>query len=231
MNKQGTTPSLDKVAGSRQSTCTYPQFPFWLVEGVIKMPDGFAAIVHLAIHGQDTVDFIRSSCKLNACFSHHVSKINSNDTTELQELVKETNFRCTDIQLHRNLPTIEKLLVLGLASHCHYVARAMVLRFNASPLGLGISILLSKLSSTFLAREYELLTASDLKSPPIINAMMWAGSMLVATSSDDDPMHVLGKRLLRLCGDDHTPDGRRGPSRFEADFIWPETLPSMKQCS
>ena len=216
---------VDKAADLGRRTYPHHPIPIWLMDRISAMPVGFAAIAQTTFLSLDTMDLIQTSCALNASFASQSLNMNRDDIPRLKQLAKETNFRCNDLLLQRKLNRVEEILVLGLSSHCQYIAQDMALRFRTPKVGLGVSMLLFKLSCTFLAREPGLMTILHLNSPSISNTMVWAGSMLAATSPEAEPAWSLGQRLLRVCEDDLKLDEPRKSTMCREDFLWPETLP------
>lgn len=225
MKKRETALSMDDttILGAR----LYPHHPLpsWLREQVATMPVGFAAIAQTTLLSLGTIDLIQRSCALKRSLASQPLSLDRNDIFELMELLKEINHRCNNLLLHRNLNRVEEILALSLLAHFQYSAKDLALRFSIPAIGLGMSTLLFRVSCTLLARDYELMAALDLESPSVGNAMAWAGSMLVATSPEDEPAWTLGHRVLRLCGDKRTPDWSKNPSMCRTSFVWPETLP------
>lgn len=154
MKTQDAALNVGKAAEVKRKTYPHHPLPLWLINQVSVMPVGFAAIAQTTLLSLDTIDLIQTSCALNTLFASPSSTMNPDDVSGLKQLAKETNFRCNDLLLHRKLNRAEEILVLGLSSHCRYLAKNMTLRLGTPIVGLGISMLLSKLSCTFLAREY-----------------------------------------------------------------------------
>ena len=190
----------------------------------LVMPSGFSRIVPAMPLTPKLIHLIQKSNLLNGLFTYQPILLDHDARHMLIQLAKEVNFRCNDILLRRDVDHLEKVLVLGLSSHCHYIAKDMARRFSTPRMGLGISILLSRMACMSLARVYGLDTALHMEYPVVRNAMVWAGSILLATSSEGDPAWSLGQRLLRLCQVDHTINWTVDIKVCREGFLWPETL-------
>ena len=190
----------------------------------VEMSSGFSTIVQEVTLAPGTIDLIQKSSVLNGLFASQARAQDHDAGHNLMRLAKEVNFRCNDILLRRHARCLEKVIVLGLSCHCHYIANRMTQRFNTPRMGLGVSILLPRMACMSLARDYGLDTALQLESPAVRNAMVWAGSILLATSSEGDPAWSLGRRLLRLCRVDHTVSLTMDIEICCESFPWPETL-------
>ena len=201
----------------------YHPFPPWLVGQINIMPRGFAAAAQTTLLSLDTIALIQSSCKINTMFEAWLLRVDRDNALTLVELTKEAIFRCNDLLQQRKLNRVEELLVLGLSAYCQYIAKDTALRSSNRATGLGIAVLLTRISCTFLARSYGLETVLDLNSPSISNAIVWAGSILMATSPEENPGWALGQRLLRLCNN-HMPDWSKNTNMCRLNFVWPGSL-------
>ena len=90
----------------------------------------------------------------------------------LTQLAKELNFNCNDIRFCGEVDCLKKVLVLGLPCHYHYISSDVTQRFSIPRMGLGISILLSRMACVSLARVYGLHTELHLESPVVRNAIV-----------------------------------------------------------
>ena len=205
----------------------YPRWPLphWLTDQVSRMPAGFAAIVESTLLGLDTIELIQKSQALSSQFaSSQVCRVGQADISILIELSKEVNFLCDDLLLHRKLHRIEELLILGFSFHCRYIIKDMNARLAIPSTGLGVSMLLSSLSSIFLAREFELISPTHMGASSISKAVLWVGCLLTATTVKDDTAWNLGQRLLQLCDNDPAPALPRYIEMCRVEFIWPGSL-------
>ena len=71
---------------------------------------------------------------------------------------------------------------------------------------------------------YELDIVFHVEYPVVRNVLVWAGSILLATSSGGDPAWSLGQRLLHLCQVEHTIKWTVDIKMCREDSLWPETL-------
>ncbi|KAL8826046.1 MAG: hypothetical protein Q9170_007559 [Blastenia crenularia] len=227
-----TQSSIDGVMNHVHQNTPHLLSPSWLMDQVSTLPAGFIAMSQTGSLSADTFELVQRSCLLDALYFAQLSTPNPDDTLTPAQLAKEINFHCNDLLLCRSkLTRVEEILVLANASHCQQIAKDSALRFSTSTIGLGISPLLSRLSCVFLGRDDQLRAALNLEEDPTKNAMIWAGSILMATNGEDTPAWTLGQRILRLCDDYLRPDTRSLAQMCKVDFIWPETLPFPLQLS
>ncbi|KAL8789932.1 MAG: hypothetical protein Q9195_006593 [Heterodermia aff. obscurata] len=153
----------------------------------VVMPSGFSTIIQVAPLTPKLINLIQKSSVLNDLFASQAMPQDHDVRHKLIQLAKEVNYHCSDILLCQNVDRFQNVLVLGLSCHCYYIAKEMTHRFSAPRMGLGISILLQKMACMSLARDYGLKSALHMGSPAVRDAIVWAGSMLLATSSEGDP--------------------------------------------
>ena len=210
----------------------------------MDLPSGFDVLVQASTFDPLTTTLIQQLYTLHMSSStvQPTSGHSSYSSTRLA-LAKETNYLSISLLLkHRTLPPVENILVLALTSYAHYIITHLPLDNtdpsahnccrNFSPVGLGISNLLSRISSMLLARDASLADILPLHRPEIRLTMIWASCMLIATSiSSEELGRILGMRILRLCrvagmddGEDQW-DGEVIQRLCREKFIWLSTLP------
>lgn len=199
-------------------------YPVWLLHRINALPEGFAALAlaeHLSLN---TVDLVEKASLLDKSFTSAIASKKGQDYGKLTSLAKEVIFRCNDQLVRRHSNHVDKIVVLSVSSFCRFIAVEMVMKLHMRPVGLGISILLFRLSCTHLARYQELGEGLHLETLAVRNAMYWAGAMLAATSFEDDPAWTLGQRLVRLCEGSESGNNSMTTEGVKEGFIWPDTL-------
>ena len=101
----------------------------------VVIPSGFSGTVLAMPLTPKMVDLIQKSSALNSLFTSQPILLDHDARHRLMQLAEEVNFRCNGILLHRDVDHLEKVLVPGLSSHCHYIANVMTQRFSTPRMG------------------------------------------------------------------------------------------------